>query len=107
MCLTEKNLHFVYTQEHIGMTNVKLLASQALLVSLYMNIRSKLLKCCANIYFNKQCVALNVFLTINWMCLTEKKNLHFVYDVHKYDRTYTERFTYVQVEFTAGRQGTK
>jgi hypothetical protein len=26
MCLTEKNMHFVYIQEHIGMTNVKLLA---------------------------------------------------------------------------------
>jgi len=24
MCLTKKNLHFVYIQEHIGMTNVKL-----------------------------------------------------------------------------------
>jgi hypothetical protein len=42
------------------MTNVKLLASQALLVSLYMNIRSKLLKCCANIYFNKQCITKRV-----------------------------------------------
>jgi len=49
-----KNLHNI--QEHIGMTNVKLLVSQGLLVNQYKNVRSKLLKWCANIYFNKQCV---------------------------------------------------
>ena len=38
------------------MTNVKLIASQAHLVNQYKNIRSKLQKCCANIYFNKQCI---------------------------------------------------
>ena len=31
-------------------------ASQAHLVNQYKNIRSKLQKCCANIYFNKQCI---------------------------------------------------
>jgi len=41
-------------QIHIGMTNVKLIASQAHLVNQYRNIRSKLQKCCAIIYFNKQ-----------------------------------------------------
>jgi hypothetical protein len=40
--------------EHFGMENIKLPASQAKSVYLYKNIRSKLLKCCANIYFNKQ-----------------------------------------------------
>jgi len=39
------------------MTNVKLIASQAHLVKQYTNIRSKLQKCCANIYLNKQCIA--------------------------------------------------
>jgi len=38
------------------MTNVKLIASQAHLINQYKNIRSKLQKCCANIYFNKQCI---------------------------------------------------
>jgi len=41
-------------QIHIGMTNVKLIASQAHLVNQYKNIRSKLQRYCANIYFNKQ-----------------------------------------------------
>jgi len=42
--------------EHIGTSKVKLIASQARTVNLYKNLRSKLLKCCANIYFNKQCL---------------------------------------------------
>jgi molybdate-binding protein len=39
------------------MNNIKLLASQAHLVNRYKNTRSKLQKLCANIYFNKQCLA--------------------------------------------------
>ena len=38
------------------MNNYKLLASQAQLINRYKNTRSKLQKCCANIYFNKQCL---------------------------------------------------
>ena len=38
------------------MTNVKFVARLANSVNLYKNCRSKLLKCCANIYFNKQCL---------------------------------------------------
>ena len=38
------------------MTNVKLLGCQAYSISQYKNLRSKLLKCCAEIYFNKQCL---------------------------------------------------
>jgi len=38
------------------MTNVKFIARQANADNLYKNCRSKLLKCCANIYFNKQCL---------------------------------------------------
>ena len=38
------------------MTNVKFIARQASSVNLYKNCRSKLLKCCVNIYFNKQCL---------------------------------------------------
>jgi len=40
--------------EDIGTSKVKFIASQARTVNLYKNLRSKLLKCCANIYFNKR-----------------------------------------------------
>jgi hypothetical protein len=39
------------------MNSVKLIASQANLVNQYKNIRSKLRKCFASIYFNNQCLA--------------------------------------------------
>jgi hypothetical protein len=42
--------------EHIGTYEVKLAASQARTVNLYKNLKSKLLKCCANIYSNRQCL---------------------------------------------------
>jgi len=38
--------------EHIGTNKVKLIANQARIVNLYRNLRSKLLKYCASIYFN-------------------------------------------------------
>jgi hypothetical protein len=38
------------------MTKVKSVVLQVNSVNLYKNCRSKLLKCCANIYFNKQCL---------------------------------------------------
>jgi hypothetical protein len=42
--------------EQIRTRKVKFIASQARTVNLYKNLRSKLLKCCANIYFNKKCL---------------------------------------------------
>jgi hypothetical protein len=39
---------------------IKLLASQAESVSEYKNTKTKLLQCCANIYFNKQCLIKNI-----------------------------------------------
>ena len=39
------------------MENFKFIAGQASSINQYKNTRSKLLKCCANIYFNKQCLA--------------------------------------------------
>ena len=39
------------------MENFEFIAGQARAISLYKNTRSKLLKCCANICFNKQCLA--------------------------------------------------
>jgi hypothetical protein len=48
--------------KHLGMENTKFkfIASQAKSINSYKNTRSKLLKCCANIYFNKQCLAKRV-----------------------------------------------
>jgi hypothetical protein len=43
-----------------GMANTKFIASQAKSINSYKNTRSKLLKCCANVYFNKQCLAKRV-----------------------------------------------
>ena len=49
---------------HNGMENprttIKFLASQAKSIHLYKGLRSKILKCNANIYFNKQCLAKNL-----------------------------------------------
>jgi len=39
------------------MENFKFIAGQASSINQYKNTRSKLLKCCANIYFNTQCLA--------------------------------------------------
>ena len=41
----------------ISMAPIKILDSQAHSINLYMNIRSKVMKCCANIYFNRQYIA--------------------------------------------------
>jgi len=38
------------------MTSFKLLASRAQNINQYKNLRTKVAKCCANIYFNKQCI---------------------------------------------------
>jgi len=48
------------TQIHFGMENIKFIAGQARAINLYKNTRSKLLKCCANVCFNKQCLAKRV-----------------------------------------------
>ena len=38
------------------MAPIKVLASQAQSTNLYENIRTNVMKCCANIYFNRQCL---------------------------------------------------
>ena len=38
------------------MAPIKILASHAHSINLYKNLRTKLMKCCANIYFNRQCL---------------------------------------------------
>jgi hypothetical protein len=47
---------YIYIYMHTGMNKFKLLASQAHIINRYKNTRSKIQKCCANIYFNKQCL---------------------------------------------------
>jgi len=50
----------LYMSKHFRMANTKFIASQAKSINLYKNMRSKLLKYCAIIYFNKQCLAKRV-----------------------------------------------
>jgi hypothetical protein len=38
------------------MAIIKVLTSQAKTISHYNNLRTKVMKCCANIYFNRQCL---------------------------------------------------
>ena len=73
MCLTEEiNVHFVYIQEHIGMTNVTLLDRQALLANKYSKKAwwwlCRVETCRLECVFNNK---LDVF--------DGEKNLHFVY----------------------------
>jgi hypothetical protein len=44
-------------KSHNGMASIKFIASQALTIFQYKTTRIKVLKCCANIYFNKQCLS--------------------------------------------------
>ena len=39
------------------MAPIKILASQAHSVNLYKKLRTKVMKCCANIYFNRECLS--------------------------------------------------
>jgi hypothetical protein len=39
------------------MDHIKFIASQAKTINAYKNSKIKLMKCCANVYFNKQCIA--------------------------------------------------
>ena len=61
VCLTGKD-YFTEFCKHSGMVNAKFkfIVSQARIINLYRNTRSKLLKCNVNIYFNKQCIARKV-----------------------------------------------
>ena len=38
------------------MDHIKIIAGQAYSINVYKNIRTKIMKCCANIYFNQQCL---------------------------------------------------
>ena len=42
------------------MTTFKVLASQAKTINRYKNLRTKVAKCCANIYCNKPCLSKKV-----------------------------------------------
>jgi hypothetical protein len=42
------------------MQSFKFIADQAKSINQFKNIRIKLLKCCANIYFNRQCQKLGI-----------------------------------------------
>jgi len=42
------------------MSSFKFAASQAKRIYLYTNLRAKVQRCCANVYFNQQCLKLGV-----------------------------------------------
>jgi len=47
------------------MPSFKLIASQAKYIRLYKNLRVKVQRCCANIYFNRQCLKQGVIPTLS------------------------------------------
>ena len=58
-----------------GWQTLKFVASQAKTIDPYNNTRSKLLKCCANIYFNKQCFVKKVIPKYANLIFTKCKRL--------------------------------
>ena len=53
----EKVQHTICSYKHNWMSSIKFVhASQARNIYRYKNIKRKILKCCANLYFNKQCL---------------------------------------------------
>jgi len=60
LCLSDISLYIYIRVKHFGMASIKFVASQAKTINRYKNTRSKLLTCCANIYFNKQCLVKKV-----------------------------------------------
>ena len=50
------------------MPSIKLLASQAKCINQYKNLRVKVLKCCVNIYFNRQCIKRSHFYITEISC---------------------------------------
>ena len=55
LCLQTDNYSIILLQ-HNGMAPIKFDACQAHSINQYRNIRTKIIKCCANIYFNQQCL---------------------------------------------------
>jgi len=45
------------------MAKIKFVVRQANSINLYKKVSFKLLKCCANIYFNKQCLVISPKIT--------------------------------------------
>lgn len=51
----------IFQTKHNGMSCTKMIvASQARSMNQYKNLRSMVLKCCSNIYFNRQCFKTNI-----------------------------------------------
>jgi hypothetical protein len=70
--------------QHNGIDHIKIIARQAYSINVYKNIRTKIMKCGANIYFNQQCLIrkiipkyakLNVPNTSPASKMTKKKSL--------------------------------
>jgi hypothetical protein len=63
-CSLYVQLFYDLYYRHNRMNNTKVIAGQAKSVNSYTNIKTKLLKCCANTYFNTGCVRLFFVSTI-------------------------------------------
>jgi hypothetical protein len=48
------------------MAPIKFLASQVKYINLYKNLRTKVMKCCANIYFNRQLYFIE-YIVVFWL----------------------------------------
>ena len=47
-------IYLLFYNKHNGMSSIKIIdASQAQNITRYKNLKKQILKCCANIYFNK------------------------------------------------------
>jgi hypothetical protein len=61
--------------KHNGISLIKItLASQARSINQYKNLRTKVMKCCANIYFNQQCLVKKIIPIMHLPCY--KNNIY-------------------------------
>jgi hypothetical protein len=57
---------YLCTNNDITMSSTEIItASQARYVNQYKNLKIKVMKCCANIYFNRQCLKQNQLQIVN------------------------------------------
>ena len=56
-CVVVFWLHDTLVLQHNGMAAIKCLASQAKSINLYKNLRTNVMKCCANIYLNQSALS--------------------------------------------------
>jgi hypothetical protein len=63
LCLTDTFVTLLLLYQHNGMDYIQITAGQANTVNAHKNLQIKLMKCCANIYFNKNSCGIPCVLT--------------------------------------------